>query len=262
MSNSTAASGSNHSFDRPHILEGQKLHTIVVDLPHGTAGKAAAAVVKASGVPKAFDRAKSQQAEHNPAVREDDKALPCEAAIFGTQHGGPVVSTSSDRLAQSSVSTSEQPRFDNRKAEVGMQMLTTATPQTAIDSLNEQEAASSGIQATLSALAQKHSAAPLVKPLSTLAGTLTPAGVKGKPGLKSAETLLMVQRLPAVLSASLPTAESLGLQLSMPSTTNVLRKSLCLRTNASVLRLTACKRSCRLEPVLCLHALGSNLQQF
>ena len=212
-----------------------KLDATVVNLPCGTAGRAVAAAVKASGVPKAVDRAQSQQAEHNPAVREDEKALPCEAAIFGTQHGGPAVSTSSDRLAQSSVSTSKQPRFDNRKAEVGMKVLTAASPQTAIHSLNKQEAASSGTHAALSASPQKHSAAALAKPPSILAGTLTPADVKGKPGLEPAETLLMVQRLPAVLSGSLPTAESLGLQLSMPSTTNVLRKSTCLRINASLL---------------------------
>ncbi|KAL0042735.1 hypothetical protein WJX79_009142 [Trebouxia sp. C0005] len=116
------------AWSMPEVQKTQKLKPKSVT-PHAP-GKAAAAVVKASGVPKAFDRAKSQQAEHNPAVREDDKALPCEAAIFGTQHGGPVVSTSSDRLAQSSVSTSEQPRFDNRKAEVESLGLQLSMPST------------------------------------------------------------------------------------------------------------------------------------
>lgn len=200
--------------------------------------------MKASGVQKAVDRAQSQQAEHNPAVREDEKALPCEAAIFGTQHGGPAVSTSSDRLAQSSVSTPKQPRCDNHKAEVGIKVLLAASPQTACHSLNKQEAASCGTHAALSASPLKHSAAALAKPPSILAGILTPADAKGKPGLGIAETLLMVQRLPAVLSGSLPTTESLGMKLSMPSTTDVLRKSPCLSLNASLLHARDDSNSC------------------
>ncbi len=215
-----------------------KLHAIVINLPCGTAGRAAAAAVKASGVPKAVDMAESQQAEHNSAVREDEEALPCEAAITGTQHGGPAVSSSSDRLAHSSVSTSAQPRFDSSKADNGVKVLTAASPQTAIHSLNKQQAAPSGTHAALPASPEKHSAAALAKPPSTSAGTLTPADVKGKPGLEPAETLLMVHRLPAVLSGSLPTAESLGMKLSMPSTTDVLRKSTCLCESASLLHAT------------------------
>ncbi len=212
-----------------------KLHANVVNLPHGSAGRAVAAAAKVSVVPKAIDRAQSQQAEHTPAVKGNEEALPCEAATFGTQHGIPAVS-SSDRLAQSSVSKSPQPSFDSRKAEDGIKVLTAASPQTAIDSLHKQEAVPSGTHAALPASPQKHSAGALAKPQSVLAGTLTPTDVKGKPGLEPAETLLMVQRLPAVLSGSLPTAESLGLQLSMPSTTDVLRKSPCLSKNAWLLR--------------------------
>lgn len=190
--------------------------------------------MKARGVPKAVDRARSQQTEHNPAVREEEKAIPCEAAISGAQHDGPALSTSSDKLGQSSVSTSKQPRFDNSKADDGVKVLTAASPQTAIHSLNKQEAAPSGTHAALPASPEKHSAAALAKPMGIVAGTLTPADIKGKPGLESAETLLMVQRLPAVLSGSLPTAEALGMKLSMPSTIDVLRKSICLCENASM----------------------------
>ena len=212
-----------------------KVHATVVNLPSGTAGRAVAAAVKVSGVPKAVDRAKSQEAEHNPAVRGDEEVLPCEAAILKTQHGGPAVSTSSDRLAHSSVSTSTQPSFDNRKADDGIKVLTAASPQTALYSLNKQEAAPSGAHASQPVSPKKDSNAAPAKPPGTSAGTLTPADGKGKPGLEPAETLLMVQRLPAVLSGSLPTAESLGMKLSMPSTTDVLRKRPCLSINASLL---------------------------
>ena len=213
-----------------------KLHATVVNLPCGTAGRAVAAAVKASGVPETVDRAQLQQAEPNLAVEE---VLPCGAAISGTQLGGPALSTSSDRLAQSSVSTSKQPSIDKRKANNGIKVLTAASSQSAFHSLNKKEAASSGAHAALSSSPQKHSAAALAKPTGILADTLTPADIKGKPGMEPAETLLMVQRLPAVLSGSLPTAESLGMKLSMPSTTDVLRKSTCLNENASLLHARA-----------------------
>jgi hypothetical protein len=207
-----------------------KLHATNVNLPHGTAGSAVAAAVKASGVPKAVDRGQSQQAEQNPTAERDKEALPC-----GTQHGGPALSTISDRLAQSIVSTSTQPSFDTCRAEVSTKVLTAASPQTAMYGMNKQEAAPSGTRAALPASPKNDSAAALPKPPIISAGSLTPADVKGKPGLEPAETLLIVQRLPAVLSGSLPTAESLGMKLSMPSTTDVLRKSICLSENASLL---------------------------
>jgi len=187
-------------------------------------------------MPKAVNQAQSQQAEHNPFIRGDEEALPCEAAIFGRQHGSPAVSLSSDRLAQSSASTSTQPSFGNRKADgIKVLKMASASPKTAIHSLNKQEAAPSGTHTALPASPKKHSAAALTKAPSISAGTLTPADVKGKSGLEPAETLLMVQRLPAVLSGSLPTAESLGMKLRMPSTTDVLRKSSCLCETATLL---------------------------
>ena len=49
-----------------------------------------------------------------------------------------------------------------------------------------------------------------------------------KSPVRQPETLLMVRRLPAILTGSLPTAESLGLQLSMPGKADMLSESICL----------------------------------
>ncbi|DBA90086.1 hypothetical protein WJX77_011445 [Trebouxia sp. C0004] len=214
----------NAAWSKPEVQKTNKLnHKSGAAYSPGRA-VAAAVKAKANGVPNSVERAQVQQAEHTPAFRVALEALPCEAATFGPQHGIPAVSSTSDRLAQSSISTSTQPSFDNCKTKGGVKVLTAASPQTAIDSVNKQETAPSGTHAALSASPKKHSIAAIAKPPSILAGTLTPADVKGKPGLERAETLLMVQRLPAVLTGSLPTAQCLGLQLSMPSTIDVLRQ--------------------------------------
>ena len=76
--------------------------------------------------------------------------------------------------------------------------------------------------------------------LSTMPARNT-CDISNKQSLPAPEALLMVQRLPAVLSKSLPTAESLGLQLRMPRGAKMLSKA-CAGTPACECCATvACK---------------------
>ena len=191
---------------------------------------AAAAAAGTRQVPKANHSVQADlPSTLEPALtaKEAGDASSPEAAVTSPRHAVSMSKdASSDRtsvtLANSEMSKALKTSSNTGKAVRDVKLPLTTSPKTASGDLSRHQTGASRPQNETSAAPGKHASA------ASAELRCTPHGVHAQPGCRSgvgqSEALLMVRRLPAVLISSLPTAESLGLQLSMPNKSDMLRE--------------------------------------
>lgn len=205
--------------------------TFVKRAVHGADSASAAAAAGTHQVPKINT---SVQAEPAPTVKEAGDASPPEAAVTSPRHAVSMSKdASSDRTsvttANSEISKALMTSSNTGKAVRDVKLPLTTSPNSASGDLIKHQTGASRTQNETSAAPGKHASAASAELRCTPHGVHAQAGCGS--GVGKSEALLMVRRLPAVLISSLPTAKSLGLHLSMPNKSDMLREwfsSLCM----------------------------------
>lgn len=205
----------------------------VTSVKRAVDGADSASLAAAAGtrqVPKANHSVQADlPSTSEPALtaKEAGDASSPEGAVTSPRHAVSMSKdASSDRtsvtLDNSEISKALKTSSNTGKAVRNVKLPLTTSPKTASGDLSRHQTGASRPQNETSAAPGKHASA------ASAELRCTPHGVHAQPGCRSgvgqSEALLMVRRLPAVLISSLPTAESLGLHLSMPNKADMLRE--------------------------------------